>query len=406
MAVAGDETVKAPADASGYPVTAGSRVVAQLQQLGVLRSPAIADVVEALPAKAFVRPELEAFAHLDIPWPRRGRHLFTPSPRLSVLLAELLEPEKGSLVLVMPAKLRLLARILGDLGATVHTRPRARFYDRALILDGDWQTEDAARLRVANGGFLLRVRIDPHGESLVKYVRDGDRWVRMGLNGLRLTPTRSLRPGHEAKGEPLENLLIVEGIQRRVWDGVTERKEDDYFQQAVDRTWSPDLVLDRASPRDSADRLLLAKKLFHLGYVNQNVGDLANAIELYTASLDTYATAEAHTFRGWIRALTGDLDAAIMECKNAIQIDPDFGNPYNDIGAYLLEMEEPGEALTWLEKAKTAPRYEAPHYAYTNAGRALLIMGDKKKARQELESALALAPDYEPARRILEQLPS
>ena len=33
----------------------------------------------------------------------------------------------------------------------------------------------------------------------------------------------------------------------------------------------------------------------------------------------------------------GKLDEAIEECYKAIDRDPDFGNPYNDIGAYLIE---------------------------------------------------------------------
>ena len=34
----------------------------------------------------------------------------------------------------------------------------------------------------------------------------------------------------------------------------------------------------------------------------------------------------------------GQLDEAIEECHRAIRTDPDFGNPYNDIGAYLIEL--------------------------------------------------------------------
>jgi tetratricopeptide (TPR) repeat protein len=30
-------------------------------------------------------------------------------------------------------------------------------------------------------------------------------------------------------------------------------------------------------------------------------------------------------------------DDAIAECKKAVELDPDLGNPYNDIGAYLIE---------------------------------------------------------------------
>ena len=50
-------------------------------------------------------------------------------------------------------------------------------------------------------------------------------------------------------------------------------------------------------------------------------------------------------------------------------MDPDFGNPYNDIGAYLIELGREEEAVTWLERAKTAARYEPRHYPYFNLAR-------------------------------------
>ena len=52
-----------------------------------------------------------------------------------------------------------------------------------------------------------------------------------------------------------------------------------------------------------------------------------------------YPTAEAYTFLGWTYHFQGRIEDAIAECKRAIEVDPEFGNPYNDIGAYLIELE-------------------------------------------------------------------
>jgi Flp pilus assembly protein TadD len=41
-------------------------------------------------------------------------------------------------------------------------------------------------------------------------------------------------------------------------------------------------------------------------------------------------------------------EEAIAECHRAIEIDPDFGNPYNDIGAYLIERGDLRGAIPWL----------------------------------------------------------
>src|SRR5262245_38917316 len=98
-------------------------------------------------------------------------------------------------------------------------------------------------------------------------------------------------------------------------------------------------------------------------------GDLDEAVRLYRSSLDAHPTAEAHTFLGWTYSFQGHLDEAIAECHRAIEVDPTFGNPYNDIGAYLIEQGRHDEAIPWLEKAKTAPSYEAPHYPRFNLAR-------------------------------------
>ena len=82
-----------------------------------------------------------------------------------------------------------------------------------------------------------------------------------------------------------------------------------------------------------------------------------------------FPTAEAYTFRGWAYQSFGRTDDAIEECKRAIQVDPDFGNPYNDIGAYLIAKGELDEAIEWLEKAKLAPKYEPRHFPFMNLGR-------------------------------------
>jgi Tfp pilus assembly protein PilF len=83
----------------------------------------------------------------------------------------------------------------------------------------------------------------------------------------------------------------------------------------------------------------------------------------------------AHTFLGWAYSFQGKIDEAIQECEIAIQIDPDFGNPYNDIGVYLIEKGEYDEAIPWLTKAMEAKRYEPRHYPHINLSRVYAKMG-------------------------------
>ncbi len=93
-----------------------------------------------------------------------------------------------------------------------------------------------------------------------------------------------------------------------------------------------------------------------------------------------------------------------FECKEAIAVDPDFGNPYNDIGSYLIELGKLDEAIPWLEAAIKAPRYEPRLYPHCNLGQVYWAQGLLAKAKAEFERALEIAPGYPFARAALEAI--
>ena len=145
------------------------------------------------------------------------------------------------------------------------------------------------------------------------------------------------------------------------------------------------------------DREHRAIRLFKEAYDFQMKGELDAAVKLYKESIENYPTAEAYTFLGWTYSFMGRLDDAIAECHKAIEVDPTFGNPYNDIGAYLLQMGDPDGAIPWLERALHAPRYASYHYAHMNLGRAYEAKRDWLRAKTEYEKALLMERDYRPA---------
>lgn len=147
-----------------------------------------------------------------------------------------------------------------------------------------------------------------------------------------------------------------------------------------------------------------AEELWKQAYAYQMKGQLADAILLYQASVDTFATAEAHTYLGWTYSFLNRYEDAIMECLKAIEIDPGLGNPYNDIGVYYLETDRPREAIKWLEDATTAPRYESPHYPWCNLGRVYEKIGPWSEAVRCYRTALEIEPDYPSAREALKVL--
>jgi Tfp pilus assembly protein PilF len=154
----------------------------------------------------------------------------------------------------------------------------------------------------------------------------------------------------------------------------------------------------------SLDQQQLAWKVLQQAYRAQMQGEYDRAIELYSKSLDIFPTAEAHTFLGWTYHFQGKTDEAIAECKRAIEVDPEFGNPYNDIGSYLIALGRVDEAIPWLERAIAAPRYDPRHYPYFNLGRVYYAKGMITRAREYFQEALRIEPQYALARQAIESL--
>ena len=155
---------------------------------------------------------------------------------------------------------------------------------------------------------------------------------------------------------------------------------------------------------DAQEALHRATELWQEAYRYQMKGDLDRAIECYKRSIEAYPTAEAHTFLGWTLSFQGRLEEATSECLKAIQVDPDFGNPYNDIGVYLMQQDQLDEAIPWLEKAKQAKRYEPKQFPYMNLGRIYLKQGHWWEALREFEGAVRAAPEDAGARKALHTL--
>ena len=165
------------------------------------------------------------------------------------------------------------------------------------------------------------------------------------------------------------------------------------------------VTISRMSVEDSGRSLAeLAIKLFQDAYRLQMAGDLDLAADLYRRSIELHPTAEAHTYLGFAYRHQGRLEDAIAECQRAIAVDPAFGNPYNDIGAYLIELNRLDEAIPWLEKATRSERYESYQFPWFNLGRVYTSQELYRKATECFETALEIEPDYEAAEKALGRL--
>lgn len=152
------------------------------------------------------------------------------------------------------------------------------------------------------------------------------------------------------------------------------------------------------------DRKKMSVQYFREAYKAQEQGDVHTAIDLYKKSIDAFETPEALTFMGWALSFLNRYEEAIELCKRAINIDPEFGNPYNDIGAYMIELGRLDEAIPYLEEALRAPKYDTHCFPQYNLGRVWEKKGMIRKAQETYQRALEDNPDYKPALKALEQL--
>jgi tetratricopeptide (TPR) repeat protein len=149
-----------------------------------------------------------------------------------------------------------------------------------------------------------------------------------------------------------------------------------------------------------------AKDAFDQGYEAQMKGEIEKAVYLYAHSLEWYPLPETYTYLGWAYSFEGKFEKAIAQCQKAIALDPDFGNPYNDIGAYMIEMGRDQEAIPWLEKALLAKHYASRWFPYYNLGRVWERRFELAQALRCFELSLAEKEGFEPAKRALERVKS
>lgn len=147
-----------------------------------------------------------------------------------------------------------------------------------------------------------------------------------------------------------------------------------------------------------------AQEFFERAFELQRKGRLQEAIRMYKLSIKAGPTAEAHTFLGWTYSFQRRYAEAIEECRKAIEVDPRFGNPYNDIGAYLVELGRGDEAIPWFEKAIGAERYEPRHFPHFNLARVYIGRFEYDRALHHLGKALEEEPGYDVARKELRRL--
>lgn len=156
--------------------------------------------------------------------------------------------------------------------------------------------------------------------------------------------------------------------------------------------------------RTAQNRKANAWRIFRQGYRAQRSGDYDLAVSLYIKSVALCPTAETHVLLGSAFRVLGKMEEAVAECKRAIEIDPECGDAYNDIGAYLFDLQRFDEAIAWFEQAIEVKRYKARYVPYFNLGRVYIAKGLLNRACEYFQQALDIEPRYALARQCLESI--
>mgnify|MGYP006082808455 FL=1 len=267
------------------------------------------------------------------------------------------------------------------------------------------QEEGYAVLPIENEGRSMLQLIQHHGkgELMAQWVAcwDVDPWPEEVLVAFETG----------ADVEPWGVIDVNRLSNEQAWCVANSQPTRDRFGPArmldmIERVWySMDPVHSDIPEGESGGfREHIADDLFRMGHVLLQMGIFELASEHQGEAFRLAPTAESATFLGWALSETDDSWGALGWCRKAIETDERLGNPWNDIGAILLEMEQPAAAVPWLAVATRSQRYDAPGHPWSNLARAHEALGNRMAAFDAARTALEHSPDDENCLRIMDDL--
>lgn len=131
--------------------------------------------------------------------------------------------------------------------------------------------------------------------------------------------------------------------------------------------------------------------------LEREAGNVSRALELAQRSLRECETARAHIVVGWGLCASGKLDEAIAQCNKAIELEPEWGDGYNELAQCLLERGDYDGALPYLEKAVKAKYSDTFHHAHFNLARVFMSRGMLLRAAEAFRESLRIDPGFQPS---------
>ena len=122
-------------------------------------------------------------------------------------------------------------------------------------------------------------------------------------------------------------------------------------------------------------------------------GDLQTALAKLQMALKFDPNyAPARTVIAYIYERIGNTADAEVNYRKAVELEPNKGDPNNNLGQFLCSTGKYAEGETYFRKAVTDPFYATPGVALTNAGVCQLRAGDKVRAEADFRDAIARNP--------------
>lgn len=122
-------------------------------------------------------------------------------------------------------------------------------------------------------------------------------------------------------------------------------------------------------------------------------GNLQEAIVAYDQAIRLNPQyVDAYNDRGVVRSALGNLSGAITDFEQALQINPQYPIAYVNLGIARLNLNDYQQAITNFNQALQINSNFAD--AYLNRGKAYFYLGKKEKAIADYDQALNINPNY------------
>ena len=147
-------------------------------------------------------------------------------------------------------------------------------------------------------------------------------------------------------------------------------------------------------------------RCFHQEGMSDAIVGNYDAAEFYLLkSLEIEPSVPGYATLGWLYSCVQRRDRDALRCfRNAIRLNPENGDLYNDFGAVLLRQGELQKSVKWFLRALKSSEGSKHHLALFNLAIVYRRWNRSERSRRYLNLALKLRPDFERARSLLAEI--